>query len=53
MRKHFGWYIKGFPGAAPLRQSLVTAKDHSDMFALLSGTEERLRNNNAELLRAS
>ncbi len=31
MRKHFGWYIKGFPGAAVLRQSLVTAKDKDEM----------------------
>jgi len=26
MRKHFGWYIKGFPGAANYRIRLVTAK---------------------------
>ena len=26
MRKHFGWYIKGFPGAADYRIRLVTAK---------------------------
>jgi len=26
MRKHFGWYIKGFPGAADFRIRLVTAK---------------------------
>lgn len=26
MRKHFGWYIKGFPGAADYRTRLVTAK---------------------------
>ena len=26
MRKHFGWYIKGFPGAADFRVRLVTAK---------------------------
>ena len=25
MRKHFSGYIKGFPGAAKYRQSLVTA----------------------------
>ncbi|MCH7764516.1 MAG: tRNA-dihydrouridine synthase, partial [Candidatus Marinimicrobia bacterium] len=35
MRKHFGWYIKGFPGAAVLRQSLVTAKDKDEMRNLL------------------
>lgn len=26
MRKHFGWYVKGFPGAADYRTQLVTAK---------------------------
>ncbi len=26
MRKHFGWYIKGFPGAADYRTRLVKAK---------------------------
>jgi len=35
MRKHFGYYIKGFPGAAALRQSLVTAKDEDEMSAIL------------------
>ncbi|NOZ04058.1 MAG: tRNA dihydrouridine synthase DusB [FCB group bacterium] len=25
MRKHFGWYLKGFPGAASIRKRLVTA----------------------------
>ncbi len=35
MRKHFGWYIKGFPGAAALRQSLVTSKDEDEMRNLL------------------
>lgn len=37
MRKHFGWYIKGFPGASSLRQSLVTAKDKEEMEKLLDG----------------
>ncbi len=27
MRKHFGWYIKGFPGAAGYRTHLVEAKN--------------------------
>lgn len=31
MRKHFGWYIKGFPGAAKLRQRLVTTPGFSEM----------------------
>jgi len=38
MRKHFGWYIKGFPGAAILRQSLVTAKNRDEMTTLLNQT---------------
>jgi len=36
IRKHFGWYIKGFTGAATLRQSLVTAKDKNEMIILLN-----------------
>ena len=35
MRKHFGWYIKNFPGAAVLRKQLVTAKDQQEMEAIL------------------
>ncbi len=35
MRKHFGWYIKGFPGASALRQSLVMAKNKEEMEKLL------------------
>jgi tRNA-dihydrouridine synthase B len=31
MRKHFGWYIRGFPGAAAVRQNLVTAEGVRDM----------------------
>jgi len=38
MRKHFGWYIKGFSGAAILRQSLVTAKNRDEMTTLLNQT---------------
>ena len=36
MRKHFGWYIKGFSGAASLRRELVTAKDKDAMDVILS-----------------
>ena len=35
MRKHWGWYIKGIPGAAGLRQSLVTSKDKDEIRNLL------------------
>ena len=31
MRKHFGWYTKGFPGAARLRSILVTQKRLEDV----------------------
>jgi tRNA-dihydrouridine synthase B len=31
MRKHFGWYVRGFPGAAVVRQNLVTAEGVSEM----------------------
>ncbi len=36
MRKHFGWYLKGFPGASAVRQSLVTASDIQTMQKLLA-----------------
>ena len=36
MRKHFSNYIKGFPGAAKFRQSLVTAPDLNAMNDALS-----------------
>jgi len=35
MRKHFGWYIKDFPGAAALRKQLVTAAGRDEMVQLL------------------
>lgn len=35
MRKQFGWYIKGFPDASSLRQSLVMAADKEEMEKLL------------------
>jgi len=35
MRKQFGWYIKGFPGASSLRQSLVMAANKEEMVLLL------------------
>ena len=31
MRKHFGWYIRGFPEAARFRRSLVTSESLDDM----------------------
>ena len=44
MRKHFGWYIRGFPGAAKFRQALVTAQGLDEMqleLASLAKTERR------------
>jgi len=36
MRKHFGWYIKGFPGAAKIRQKLIMASGLEEMRQILS-----------------
>ena len=35
MRKHFGWYLKNFPGAAAYRNRLVMAENPKQMFAIL------------------
>ena len=37
MRKHFGWYIKGFEGAGKIRKELVTSKNSEEMVNLLNG----------------
>ena len=45
MRKHFGWYIRGFPGAAKFRQALVTAQGLDEMqleLVSLAKTEQRV-----------
>ena len=36
MRKHFGWYIRGFEGASSYRQSLVSAPDKQTMISILN-----------------
>jgi len=41
MRKHFGWYIKGFPGAAKIRHKLVTASGLEEMRQMLRGLRNR------------
>ena len=44
MRKHFGWYIRGFPGAAKFRQALVTAQGLDEMkleLTSLAKTDQR------------
>jgi tRNA-dihydrouridine synthase B len=35
MRKHLGWYIKGIPGAAALRQELMHAETEAEAMRLL------------------
>lgn len=37
MRKHLGWYIKGIPGAAALRQELMRAETTEEVMGLLEG----------------
>ena len=36
MRKHLGWYIKGIPGAAALRQELMHAETEEETLKLLA-----------------
>jgi tRNA-dihydrouridine synthase B len=36
MRKHFGWYFKGFKHASELRKKLVLVKNYSEMKDILS-----------------
>ena len=36
MRKHFGWYLRGFSGASGHRQSLVIASNRDEMFSILN-----------------
>ena len=35
MRKHYGWYFKGFDGASELRKKLVLAKDVEEVRSIL------------------
>ena len=36
MRKHFGWYIRGFSGAGNYRKALVSAPDSTTMVSILN-----------------
>ena len=36
MRKHFGWYIRGFAGAGNYRKALVSAPDSTTMISILN-----------------
>lgn len=40
IRKHFGWYVKGFPGAARLRKALVTSSGIDEMREILSAMKD-------------
>jgi nifR3 family TIM-barrel protein len=42
MRKHLGWYLKGFFGAAELRERLMRVERASDALGLLEATIARL-----------
>tara|TARA_B100000029_G_scaffold514101_1_gene615684 strand:+ start:19535 stop:20512 length:978 start_codon:yes stop_codon:yes gene_type:complete len=42
MKKHFGWYIKGFPGASEFRHSLVTSNSIEEMKTILLHLSEAL-----------
>jgi tRNA-dihydrouridine synthase len=39
MRKHLGWYCKGFPGAAAMRAAMVRASSSEDVARLVSDFE--------------
>jgi tRNA-dihydrouridine synthase len=36
LRKHLGWYVKGFPGASETRQKLVRVKNLQEIKDILS-----------------
>ncbi|MEO6991156.1 MAG: tRNA dihydrouridine synthase DusB [Candidatus Baltobacteraceae bacterium] len=42
MRKHLGWYLKGFAGAAELRARLMTVETAAEALAALDATIDRL-----------
>ena len=39
IRKHFGWYIRGFNGASPYRKALVSAPDREAMVTILDSIQ--------------
>jgi tRNA-dihydrouridine synthase len=41
MRKHLGWYCKGFPGAAALRNAMVRASSSDDVARLVADYQAR------------
>lgn len=40
MKKHFGWYAKGFPGASKIRREANNARSTADILALTAKIEE-------------
>lgn len=51
MRKHLGWYLKGFPGAAALRLRAVTVNTLADVEGMLDELAARLGTEPAPLRR--
>ena len=43
LRKHFGWYCRGFPGAKKLREKLVRIDSLQELTLILSSFEETLK----------
>jgi tRNA-dihydrouridine synthase len=37
MRKHLGWYCKGFPGAAAMRAAMMRASSSDDVARIVAG----------------
>ncbi len=42
MRKHLGYYLKGFPGASELRERLMRTATAAETLGIVEATIERL-----------
>jgi tRNA-dihydrouridine synthase len=49
MRKHLGYYLKGFPGASALRERLMRTETAAETLAVLEATIEHLESGAREL----
>jgi tRNA-dihydrouridine synthase B len=49
MRKHLGYYLKGFPGASALRERLMRTETAAETLAILEATIETLESTTPEL----
>ncbi|HEY0613723.1 MAG TPA: tRNA-dihydrouridine synthase, partial [Candidatus Elarobacter sp.] len=49
MRKHLGYYLKGFPGASALRERLMRTETAAETLAVLEATIARLESGAYEL----